>query len=179
MITMSGVDGKSRYWIQPPPFARQQRPPRCPGRCALDGDGDRAELVTACSVDAIDAYPQKIKRLSDILRATCPSAHWHQQERKAMRALCLVLILLGSAAAAKAECLQEIGQLREQVASLNQTRPTAQSEAAARELQTLERSEAADEIECVNTLVKARQMLASPVVPTGNDRYANDRAKQP
>lgn len=96
-----------------------------------------------------------------------------------MRALCLVLILLGSAAAAKAECLQEIGQLREQVASLNQTRPTAQSEAAARELQTLERSEAADEIECVNTLVKARQMLASPVVPTGNDRYANDRAKQP
>ena len=92
-----------------------------------------------------------------------------------MRALCLALIILGSAGAAKAECLQEIGQLREQVDSLNQTRPTAQSQAAARELQKLERSQSADEIDCVNTLVRARQMLASPVAPTGNDRYAKDR----
>ena len=92
-----------------------------------------------------------------------------------MRALCLALIVLASAGAAKAECLQEIGQLREQVDSLNHTKPTAQSQAAARELQKLERNESADEIDCVNGLVKARQMLASPVAPTGNDRYAKDR----
>lgn len=79
-----------------------------------------------------------------------------------MRAFFLALILLASVGAAKAECLQEIGQLREQVDSLNQTRPTAQSQAAARELQKLGRSESADEIDCVNTLVRTRQMLASP-----------------
>lgn len=96
-----------------------------------------------------------------------------------MRALCAALIVLGSASAAKAECLQEIGQLREQVDSQNQTRPTAQSQAAARVLQKLERSESADEIDCVNTLVKSRQILAAPVAPTGNDRYAKDRRNQP
>jgi hypothetical protein len=96
-----------------------------------------------------------------------------------MRALCLAFIVLATAGAAKAECLQEVGQLREQVDSQNQKRPTAQSLAAARELQKLERSESADEIDCVNTLVRARQMLASPVAPTGNDRYAKDRGNQP
>ena len=96
-----------------------------------------------------------------------------------MRALCLALIVLGSAGAAKADCLHDIGQFHEQVESQNQTRPTAQSRAAARELQKLERSESADEIDCVNTLVKARQMLASPVAPTGSDRYAKDRRNEP
>jgi hypothetical protein len=91
-----------------------------------------------------------------------------------MRALCLVLILLASAGAAKADCLRDIGQFREQVDSQNQTRPTAQSQAAVRELQRLERSESADEIDCVNTLVKARQILAAPVPPTTDDRYARD-----
>ncbi|HEV2551832.1 MAG TPA: hypothetical protein VGU20_31265 [Stellaceae bacterium] len=37
--------------------------------------------------------------------------------------------------------------MREQVASLNQTRPTRQSQAAARELQKLERNGSADEID--------------------------------
>jgi hypothetical protein len=92
-----------------------------------------------------------------------------------MRALCLALILIASAGAAKADCLHDIGQFREQVDSQNQARPTAQSQAAARELQKLERNEQANEMDCVNTLVKARQMLASPVAPTGDDRYAKDR----
>jgi hypothetical protein len=85
-----------------------------------------------------------------------------------------VALLIGTMGAARAECLQEIGQLREQVDSQNQTRSTAQSQAAARELQKLERSESADEIDCVNTLVKARQILAAPVSPTADDRYAKD-----
>lgn len=95
-----------------------------------------------------------------------------------MRALCLVLVLLASAGAAKADCLHDIGQFREQVDSQNQTRPTPQSQAAARELQKLERSQSADEIDCVNTLVKARQILASPTAPTRDNRYAKDHRQQ-
>ena len=91
-----------------------------------------------------------------------------------MRSLFLAFVVLGAAGAAKAECLQEVGQLREQVESENQTRPTTQSLAAARELEKLERSESADEIDCVNTLVKARQALAARVPPTADDRYAKD-----
>lgn len=95
-----------------------------------------------------------------------------------MRALSLVLVLLASAGAAKADCLHDIGQFREQLDSQNQTRPTAQSQAAARELQKLERSQSADEIDCVNTLGKARQILASPTAPTGDNRYAKDHRQQ-
>jgi Mg-chelatase subunit ChlD len=96
-----------------------------------------------------------------------------------MRAFFLAVIVLALSGAAQAECLQEIGQLRQQVDSQNQTSPTAQSQAAARELQKLERSESADEIDCVNTLVKAQQILAAPVPPTADDRYAKDRRNQP
>jgi len=94
-----------------------------------------------------------------------------------MRALCLALILLASASAARADCLWEIGQFREQVGAQNQARPTAQSQAATKELQKLERNEQADEIDCFNTLARARQILASPVPPT-TDRYARDRHHQ-
>ena len=94
-----------------------------------------------------------------------------------MRALCLALILLASASAAKADCLREIGQFREQVDAQNQARPTAQSQAATKELQKLERNEQADEIDCFNTLARARQILASPVPPT-TDRYARERHHQ-
>ena len=94
-----------------------------------------------------------------------------------MRALCLALILLASASAAKADCLREIGQFREQVDAQNQARPTAPSQAATKELQKLERNEQADEIDCFNTLARARQILASPVPPT-TDRYARDRHHQ-
>jgi len=59
----------------------------------------------------------------------------------------------------------------------NQARPTAQSQAATKELQKLERNEQADEIDCFNTLARARQILASPVPPT-TDRYARDRHHQ-
>jgi hypothetical protein len=65
------------------------------------------------------------------------------------------------------------------VDSQNQARPTAQSQAAARELQKLERSETADEIDCVNTLARARRMLASPIPPAADDRYAKDRLNKP
>jgi len=92
-----------------------------------------------------------------------------------MVAFLIVAFLVGLMATAKADCLHDIGQFREQVDLQNRTRPTAQSQAAAREIQKLERSESADEIDCVNTLVKVRQMLASPIAPTGDDRYAKDR----
>jgi len=95
-----------------------------------------------------------------------------------MRALCLALILLASAGIAKADCLHDIGQFREQVDSQNRTRPTAQSQAAARELQKLERSESADEIDCYNTLARARQILASPIAPPNDDHYARERHQQ-
>jgi hypothetical protein len=91
-----------------------------------------------------------------------------------MRALCLVMILLASAGAAKAECLADIGQLREQVDLQNQSRATPQSQAAARELQKLERNDSANEVDCVNTLVKARKMLAAPVPPPADDKYAKE-----
>ena len=87
-----------------------------------------------------------------------------------MRALCLMLILLASAGAAKADCLEEIGQLRQQIDSQKQMRPTAQSQAAARELQKLER----DEVDCYNTLAKARNILAAPFPPPADDHYAKD-----
>lgn len=91
-----------------------------------------------------------------------------------MRALCLTLILLASAVAAKAGCLEEMGQFRERVDSQNQTRPTAQSQAAAKELQKLDRDEMADEVDCYNTLARARKILAAPFPPPADDRYAKD-----
>jgi hypothetical protein len=95
-----------------------------------------------------------------------------------VRALCLMLILLASAGAAKADCLEEIGQLRQQVDSQNQMRPTAQSQAAAKELQKLERDDMADEVDCYNTLAKGRNILAAPFPPPADDRYANDHRQQ-
>jgi len=95
-----------------------------------------------------------------------------------MRALCLALILLASAGIAKADCLHDIGQFREQVDSQNRTRPTVQLQVAARELQKLERSESADEIDCYNTLARARQILASPIAPPNDDHYARERHQQ-
>jgi hypothetical protein len=93
-----------------------------------------------------------------------------------MRAAFITLALLTSAmSAARADCLRDLGQFHELIAAQNQTRPTAQSQAAARELQKLEHNEQADEIDCVNTLVRARHILAAPVPPTADDRYARDR----
>ena len=93
-----------------------------------------------------------------------------------MYALSLALMLLvGSIGAAQADCLQQIGQLREQVDSLNQAKPTPQTQAALRELRNLERNEMADEIDCYNAFVRARRMLAAPYPPSADDRYANDR----
>ena len=91
-----------------------------------------------------------------------------------MRVLFLTLIVLASAAAAKADCLGEIGRFRERVDSQNQRRPTAQSQAAAKELQTLERDETADEVDCYNTLARARKILAAPFPAPADDQYAND-----
>jgi hypothetical protein len=97
-----------------------------------------------------------------------------------MRAAFLtVVFLVGVIGAARADCLEDLGQFREQVDTQNQARPTAQSQAAARELQKLERSETADEIDCVNTLARARRMLASPMPPAADDRYAKERRSQP
>jgi hypothetical protein len=93
-----------------------------------------------------------------------------------MRTTFITLALLaGTMSAARADCLHDLGQFRERIAAQNQSRPTAQSQAAARQLQKLERNEQADEIDCVNTLVKAQQILAAPVPPTADDRYARDR----
>jgi hypothetical protein len=92
--------------------------------------------------------------------------------------LVIVALLIGTMGAANADCLQEIGQFREQVDAQDQARPTPQSQAAARELQKLEHSESANEVDCYNTLARARKMLASPVTPTADDRYANDRHHQ-
>jgi hypothetical protein len=88
--------------------------------------------------------------------------------------LTTLALLIGTMGAAQAECLAEIGQLREQVDLQNQARPTPQSQAAARELQKLERNDSANEVDCVNTLVKARRMLAAPVPPPADDRYAKE-----
>ena len=95
-----------------------------------------------------------------------------------MRALCLMLILFASAGAAKADCLEEIGQFRQRVESQNQVHPTGQSQAAARELQKLERDEMADEVDCYNVLARARNILAAPLSPQVDNRYAKDRHQQ-
>ena len=92
-----------------------------------------------------------------------------------MRAFCLMLILLASAGAAKADCLKDIGNFQEQVDSQNKVRPTDQSQAAAKELQKLERTEMADEVDCYNTLARARKILASPLPPPADDRYVKER----
>jgi hypothetical protein len=95
-----------------------------------------------------------------------------------MRAAFLTFaFLIGAMGAAKADCLKDLGQLREQIDS-HQARPTPQSQAAARELQKLEQNESANEIDCVNTLARARRILSSPVPPTSDDRYATDRQQQ-
>jgi len=90
-------------------------------------------------------------------------------------ALATVALAIGMAGAAHADCLQEIGQFRAQVDAQNAAKPNAQSRAAARELQKLEQSEAADEIDCYNTLARARIILAAPLPPAADDRYAKDR----
>jgi hypothetical protein len=95
-----------------------------------------------------------------------------------MRSLFLTLIVLASAGAAKADCLEEIGRFREQVDSQNQMGPTAQSQAAAKELQRLERDERADEVDCYNTLARARKILAAPFPVPADDQYAKDHHKQ-
>jgi hypothetical protein len=94
-----------------------------------------------------------------------------------MRALCLMLILFASAGAAKADCLEDIGQFRQHVELRNQAHPTAQSQAAAKELQKLERDEA-DEVDCYNVLARARNLLAAPLLPPADDRHAKDRHQQ-
>ena len=92
-----------------------------------------------------------------------------------MRALCLVLILLvSSIGAAQADCLQELGKFREQVDSLNQAKPTPQTQAALQQLRALELNDMADEIDCYNTLARARTMLATPYPPPTVNRYAKD-----
>lgn len=95
-----------------------------------------------------------------------------------MRALFPILIVLASTSAAKADCLEEIGRFREQVDSQNQTRPTAQSQAAAKELQRLERDEIADEVDCYNTLARARRILAARFPAPADDQYAKDHHRQ-
>jgi hypothetical protein len=95
-----------------------------------------------------------------------------------MRSLLLTLIVLASAGAAKADCLEEIGRFREQVDSQNQMRPTAQSQAALKELQRLERDEMADEVDCYNTLARARKILAAPIPAPADDQYAKNHHKQ-
>ena len=100
-----------------------------------------------------------------------------EQEQKTMRALIVVVIVLASATAAKADCLEDLGRFHEQVDSQNQQRPTAQSQAAARELQKLEHDEAADEIDCYNTLARARKILAAPFPAAADDQYAKDHRR--
>jgi len=95
-----------------------------------------------------------------------------------MRSLFLTLILLASAGAAKADCLEELGRFQEQVDSQNQTRPTAQSQAAEKELRKLERDERADEVDCYNTLARARKIFAAPFPAPADDQYAKDHHKQ-
>jgi len=95
-----------------------------------------------------------------------------------MRSLFIALIVLASAGAAKADCLEELGRFQEQVDSQNQMRPTAQSQAAAKELQKLEHNEMADEVDCYNTLARARRILAAPFPAPADDQYAKDHHKQ-
>jgi len=95
-----------------------------------------------------------------------------------MRSVFLILILVASAGAAKADCLEELGRFQEQVDSQNQTRPTAQSQAAEKELRKLERDERADEVDCYNTLARARKILAAPFPAPADDQYAKDHHKQ-
>ena len=89
-----------------------------------------------------------------------------------------VALALGMSGAARADCLQEIGQFRAQVDAQNTAKPSAQSRAAMRELQKLEQSELADEIDCYNTLARAQTMLAAPLPPAADDRYAKDHQRR-
>jgi hypothetical protein len=87
-------------------------------------------------------------------------------------------LVIGAAGAAHADCLQEIGQFRERVDTANAAKPTPQSQAAARELQKLERSATADEVDCYNTLARARNILAAPLPPPADDRYAREQRQR-
>ena len=87
----------------------------------------------------------------------------------------MIAVLLGGA---RADCLTELSQLREQMDMLNAARPTAPSQAAARELQKLERNDSADEVDCYNAVARARSNLASPLPPVADDRYAKDRQRR-
>ena len=93
-------------------------------------------------------------------------------------ALAAMALAIGIGGAAHADCLREIGQLREQVDAQNAAKPNAQSRAAARELQKLEQSETADEIDCHNTLARARTILAAPQPSAADDRYAKDQQRR-
>jgi hypothetical protein len=93
-------------------------------------------------------------------------------------AVLTIALMIGALGGARADCLNELGQLREQVDTLNATRPTAPSQAAARELQKLERSDSADEVDCYNTVARARSILTSSLPPVADDRYAKDRQRR-
>jgi hypothetical protein len=87
-------------------------------------------------------------------------------------------LVIGAVNAANADCLEELGRVREQVDAVNAAKPTAQSQAAARELQKLEHDEAADEVDCYNTLARARHALTAPLPPPADDRYAREQRHQ-
>ena len=107
------------------------------------------------------------------------AARLHDADASKMRvAFLTIALVIGAVVGARADCLQELGQLREQVDTMNAARPTAPSQAAARELQKLERSESADEVDCYNTVARARKILASPLPPAADDRYAKDQQRR-
>ena len=83
-------------------------------------------------------------------------------------ALTTLVLLIGMIDAAQADCLQEVSQFRD---SLDEAKPTPQTKAAAKELQKLEAANA-DEADCVNSLVRAKKLLAAPV--PADDRYAKE-----
>jgi hypothetical protein len=79
-----------------------------------------------------------------------------------MRTLLLTMILSAAmAGAGRADCLMDVGQLREQVETRHHAKPTPQTAAAMAELQKFDRDEVRDEFDCVNTLAHARRALVT------------------
>jgi hypothetical protein len=83
-----------------------------------------------------------------------------------MRAVLLAMALLSAGTgAARASCADETKEFKERVERQYKLKPTPQSAAAAKELQKLDRPYQVDEVECYNTLARARRALAAPPPP--------------
>jgi hypothetical protein len=80
-----------------------------------------------------------------------------------MRVASLVLLtLIASTTAAWAWCEDDMKEVRLKVERLQKTNPSAQTTAAAKELQRYEQQMSADEVDCRNAIARVQRALRAP-----------------